>query len=91
LEPEEAARELSAKFGLACVKLGEEGAVAAEGNHVIRARVDTVARRSRFGAGDAFAAALLVSLADGQALDQALEAACSAGARAAASADGWPE
>jgi sugar/nucleoside kinase (ribokinase family) len=90
-EPEEAARELAARFGLACVKLGEEGAVAAEGNHVIRARVDAVARRSRFGAGDAFAAALLVSLGDGQSLEQALDAACAAGARAASSPDGWPE
>jgi sugar/nucleoside kinase (ribokinase family) len=90
-EPEEAARELAARFGLACVKLGEEGALATQGERVIRARADAVARRSRFGAGDAFAAALLVSLADGQALDQALEAACAAGARAAASADGWPE
>jgi sugar/nucleoside kinase (ribokinase family) len=90
-EPEEAAMELAARFGLACVKLGQEGALAAEDNHVTRARADAVARRSRFGAGDAFAAALLVSLADRQALDQALEAACAAGARAAASADGWPE
>jgi sugar/nucleoside kinase (ribokinase family) len=91
LEPEEAAIELSARFGLSCVKLGEEGALAAEDNHVTRARADAVARRSRFGAGDAFAAALLVSLADGQALDHALDAACAAGARAAGSADGWPE
>jgi sugar/nucleoside kinase (ribokinase family) len=90
-EPEEAAMELAARFGLACVKLGEEGALAAEDNHVTRARADAVARRSRFGAGDAFAAALLFSLGGGQALDQALEAACTAGARAAASADGWPE
>jgi sugar/nucleoside kinase (ribokinase family) len=89
-EPEEAAMELAARFGLACVKLGEEGAVTAEGNHVVRARVDAVARRSRFGAGDAFAAALLVSLANGQSIDEALEAACATGARAAASRDGWP-
>jgi sugar/nucleoside kinase (ribokinase family) len=48
-------------------------------------------RRSRFGAGDAFAAALLVSLGDGQSIDQALDPACATGARAAASRDGWPE
>jgi sugar/nucleoside kinase (ribokinase family) len=90
-EPEEAAMELAARFGLACVKLGEEGALAAEGKRAIRARADPVKRRSRFGAGDAFAAALLVSLGDGQSIDQALEAACTAGARAAASKDGWPE
>ena len=91
LGPEEAVRELAARFGLACVKLGEDGALADDGDRVVRARADTVVRRSRFGAGDAFAAALLVSLGGGQSLDQALEAACTTGARAAASMDGWPE
>jgi len=91
LEPEEAVRELAAKFELACVKLGEKGALAAEGKRVVRARADAVVRRSRFGAGDAFAAALLVSLGDGQSIDHALDAACTTGARAAASRNGWPE
>jgi sugar/nucleoside kinase (ribokinase family) len=49
-----------------------------------------VERWSRFGAGDAFAAALLVALAEDESLDQALDAACAAGARAAVSEDGWP-
>ncbi len=89
--PEEAVTELAARFGLACVKLGDQGALAAEGKRVIRARADPVARRSRFGAGDAFAAALLVSLGNGQAIDRALDAACAEGARAAASRDGWPD
>lgn len=89
--PEEAVRELAGRFGLACVKLGEEGALAAEGARIIRARADPVVRRSRFGAGDGFAAALLVSLADGRSIDEALHAACATGARAAASTDGWPE
>jgi sugar/nucleoside kinase (ribokinase family) len=91
VEPEEAVRELAARFELACVKLGERGALAAEGRHVVRARADAVVRRSRFGAGDAFAAALLVSLGNGQSIDQALDPACATGARAAASRDGWPE
>jgi sugar/nucleoside kinase (ribokinase family) len=91
LEPEEAAIELAERFGLACVKLGERGALAADGRRVVRARADAVVRRSRFGAGDAFAAGLLVSLGDGQSIDQALDAACAVGARAAASRDGWPE
>jgi sugar/nucleoside kinase (ribokinase family) len=90
-DPEEAVRELAARFELACVKLGERGALAAEGKRVTRAPADAVVRRSRFGAGDAFAAALLVSLGDGQSMDQALDAACATGARAAASRDGWPE
>ena len=91
VEPEEAVRELAARFELACVKLGERGALAAEGRHVVRAQADAVVRRSRFGAGDAFAAALLVSLGNGQSIDQALDRACATGARAAASRDGWPE
>jgi sugar/nucleoside kinase (ribokinase family) len=90
-EPEEAVRKLAARFGLACVKLGEEGALAAQGNQLVRAASDPVERRSRFGAGDAFAAALLVGVAKGESVDQALDAACAAGAHAAASPDGWPQ
>lgn len=89
-EPDDAVRELAVRFGVACVKLGEEGALAAQGDQVVHAQSDRVERRSRFGAGDAFAAALLVTLSEGQPLEQALDAACSAGARAAASNDGWP-
>jgi sugar/nucleoside kinase (ribokinase family) len=89
-EPEEAVQELAARFGVAVVKLGERGALAAEGNRVVRASVEPVARRSRFGAGDAFGAALLVSLAQASSLDEALNEACAVGASAAASADGWP-
>jgi sugar/nucleoside kinase (ribokinase family) len=90
LEPEDAVRALAARFGVACVKLGERVAIAAQGNDVVRARSEPVARRSRFGAGDAFAAALLVALAAGESLDRALDLACETGARAAASEDGWP-
>jgi sugar/nucleoside kinase (ribokinase family) len=89
-QPEQAVRELAARFGLACVKVGEEGAFAAQGNQLIRGKSDRVERRSRFGAGDAFGAALLVALAKGEPLEPALDAACAAGARAAASNDGWP-
>ena len=89
-EPEEAVRTLAARFGLACVKLGEQGALAAEGNRVLRCSMSPVERRSRFGAGDAFAAALLVALAEGESLEQALGAGCAAGAGAAVSEDGWP-
>jgi sugar/nucleoside kinase (ribokinase family) len=89
-EPEEAARLLSARFAVACVKLGERGAVAAQGDRIERAAAEPVVRRSRFGAGDAFAAALLVTLAVDESLGRALSLACETGARAAASADGWP-
>jgi ribokinase len=84
-EPEEAARRLASRFAVACIKLGEEGAIAAAGDDLERAAVDPVARRSPFGAGDAFGAVLLVALADGASLGRALHLACMAGARSAAS------
>jgi sugar/nucleoside kinase (ribokinase family) len=81
--PDEAVRALAPRFSIVCVKLGEEGAVAAQGDQVHRHQATPVVRRSLFGAGDAFAAAFLVSLARGDSVAQALEAACAAGARAA--------
>jgi sugar/nucleoside kinase (ribokinase family) len=90
LGPEAAAVTLGARFEVACVKLGEQGALAAQGDRLVRATTDPVAPRSPFGAGDAFAAALLIALARGEPLDHALDLACQTGARAAASADGWP-
>ena len=89
-EPEEAARLLSARFDVACVKLGERGAVAVQGARTERAAGELVVRQSRFGAGDAFAAALLVALALDESLDRALNLACETGARAAASQGGHP-
>ncbi len=84
--PEEAARALASQFSIVCVKLGKEGALAAQGDHVQRHDVTPVVRRSPFGAGDAFAAAFLVSLARGDSVAQALEVACEAGARVAEAA-----
>jgi ribokinase len=85
-EPEEAARRLASRFSVACVKLGEEGALAASGDRVERRAADRVTRRSPFGAGDAFGAVLLIALAAGDPLERALERACRAGARAAGDA-----
>ncbi len=82
-EPEEAVRDLAEHFAVACVKLGESGAVAAQGNRVERAAAAPVFARSPFGAGDAFAAAFLVALGRGDSLLAALEDACAAGARSA--------
>ncbi len=87
-EPEEAARTLASRFSVACIKLGEQGAIAAAGDLVEQGAVDPVARRSPFGAGDAFAAALLVALAAGTPVGRALDLACAAGARAAGSSPG---
>jgi sugar/nucleoside kinase (ribokinase family) len=89
-EPDDAARELGRRFEVACVKLGEEGAIATQGGQLVRGEGDAVARRSPFGPGDAFAGAMLVSLARGEPLEDALDLACQTGGRAAASSDGWP-
>ena len=84
LDAEAAARELARTFDVVCVKLGpEEGALAVSGTQRERVAVRPVASASPFGAGDAFAAAFLVTLADGGSLRGALERACEHGARAA--------
>jgi sugar/nucleoside kinase (ribokinase family) len=82
--PEEAARALAARFSVACIKLGDQGAVAAAGDRLEWGAVDPVARRSPFGAGDTFGAVLLIGLAADAPLGRALGSACAAGARAAA-------
>ena len=82
-EPEEAARVLATRFDVVCIKLGDEGALAAQVDRIERRAAGRVTRRSPFGAGDAFAAALLVALASGRSLGRAVELACDAGARAA--------
>lgn len=81
--PEEAARALASRFAIACVKLGAEGAIASYDGRLERRAAAPVVRSAPFGAGDAFAAALLVALARGSSPPQALERGCEAGARAA--------
>lgn len=83
-EPEEAARVLASRFAIVCVKLGENGAIAVHGDRVEHAAAAPVTRTPAFGAGDAFAGALLVALASDEPLSRALALACEAGARAAA-------
>jgi sugar/nucleoside kinase (ribokinase family) len=82
-EPEEAARALASRFPVVCVKLGEDGALVAQGDRTERRAGRPVVRRSPFGAGDAFAASFLLALAAGESAVVALERACEAGARAA--------
>jgi ribokinase len=81
LEPADAARALAARFPIVCVKLGEEGALVAQGTRTDRRGATPVQRRSPFGAGDAFAASFLLSMAHGESPEDALERACEAGAR----------
>ena len=80
----EAAALLAERYSLACVKRGPAGALAVLDGRVEEAAAPAVAGEA-LGAGDVFAATLLVGLARGDGLRAALSAACDAAARAAAS------
>ena len=70
--------------GLVALTLGEAGAVLLEdGREVARAAAPKVAAVDGTAAGDAFTAALVVSLLEGRERDEALRRACAAGAVAA--------
>jgi ribokinase len=72
------------RTGLVCVTLGAEGAVLLEeGREVARAAPPPVQAVDGTGAGDAFAACLVVSLLEGRPRDEAIHRACVAGALAA--------
>ena len=82
---EDAARLLAERYEIACVTLGGEGALLAHDDRVERCAAErNVPEPTRFGAGDAFAAVLLVELARGLSPAEALVAACAAGTSAAA-------
>ena len=82
--PEDAARALGERFRLACVTRGADGAVAVLDGHLETSRPEPVDNTSQVGAGDAFAAGLLVALARGADLRPALDAGCGLGAAVAA-------
>jgi sugar/nucleoside kinase (ribokinase family) len=88
---EDAADALGARFPVACVKLGETGAVMSWEGLVIRLSSDPVDEVDPTGAGDAFDGVLLASLVRGRSPGDALAAACRAGARVAASEETWPD
>jgi len=73
--------DLSAHAGLVAVTLGAKGAELRQGGKIIAKavppKVDTV---DTTGAGDAFAAAITVALAEGQSHQDALDFACAVGA-----------
>jgi sugar/nucleoside kinase (ribokinase family) len=81
--PEEAARRLAEGRRLACVTLGSRGAVAASDGRIESARAPAAPPGDPLGSGDAFGAALLVELARGAEIPDALAAACRAGAASA--------
>jgi sugar/nucleoside kinase (ribokinase family) len=83
-EPEAAARVLGASFRLACVTRGAAGAVAVLDGRLETRAADPVDAARPVGAGDAFAACLLVALARGDDLGDALTSACRVGATVAA-------
>jgi sugar/nucleoside kinase (ribokinase family) len=88
-EPEDAVRILAERYRLACVTQGARGAVAMLDGRLERAEPAERALQEAPGAGDAFAASVLVMLARGAALRDALREGCRAGAEAAR-APGWP-
>jgi sugar/nucleoside kinase (ribokinase family) len=89
-EPEGAARALGDLYRLVCVKRGAGGAVAILDGELVAAAAPRVDVVDPAGAGDAFAGALLASLAHGRSLTAALDEAVRAGAAAAASGASWP-
>ena len=84
LEPEEAAVALAKLYELAVVTAGPDGAVAVRGRELVVTSHGEPVQSHRSGAGDAFAGVLLVALASGVALKEALERAGEAGRRALA-------
>jgi ribokinase len=80
-DPEAALARLAAEHRLACVTLGSEGAIAALDGAIERRRPTERLAGPAVGAGDAFAAALLLALVRGLPLGSALEAACAAAVR----------
>jgi sugar/nucleoside kinase (ribokinase family) len=90
LDAEDAARRLGRTFKLACVTRGATGAVAVLDGRLEQSAAPEVEAVRSVGAGDAFAAGLLVALAGGADLVDALERACRVGANAAASSQAWP-
>jgi sugar/nucleoside kinase (ribokinase family) len=89
-EATEGVHELASRFRLACVTLGALGAIAVLDGREESAPAPAVQTTDPSGAGDAFAATLLCSLAAGADLSDALAVACRCGAEAAASPTGWP-
>nr|WP_221475395.1 PfkB family carbohydrate kinase [Sphaerisporangium rubeum] len=87
-----AAEALSARYGTAIVKLGEDGALLATGGTVTRHAAGTpgAGPLDSTGAGDAFAAGVLTALLGGADAGAAVEAGCRAGATAVTRVGGRP-
>ncbi len=88
-DADRAVRLLGERYRLACVTLGARGALALLDGKLERAEPPRQVLQEVPGAGDAFAAALLVTLAGGGSLADALAEGCRCGA-AATRSPGWP-
>lgn len=82
--PAEAVVALGRRFRVACVKRGPHGALARSGERTLSAPAPHVLDETVAGAGDAFAAGLLVALARGDDVASALALATRLGTAAAA-------
>jgi sugar/nucleoside kinase (ribokinase family) len=94
--PRGSRRGLDERYPMVCIKQGAAGArLTVRGGPTLQGRAPITDLAERVvdptGAGDAFDGTLLAALARGADLHVALEMACVAGARAAASPDAWPE
>ena len=87
----EAARAMGERFRVACVKLGEAGALMAFEGTLVQAAGEPIVEVDSTGAGDAFDGVLLAALARGVEPGTALRRACHSGALAAASLETWPD
>jgi len=90
LDAKASAVMLGRRHRLACVTRGREGAVAVLDGQVEIARPPEVYAGDATGAGDALAAAMLVALADGASLLEAVNKGCRVGALVAESSNAWP-
>jgi len=88
--PLPAARAIGQRYRAVCIKRGAAGAVMVLDGRTYEAAPEAVEERDPTGAGDAFDGVLLASLARGIEPEEALDRACRAGARVAASSSVWP-
>jgi sugar/nucleoside kinase (ribokinase family) len=92
-ELDEAVVALAGHAGLVVAKAGAHGAVAAQGDRIVRAPAPAIDPVDTTGAGDAFDAGFLASRMAGDALERSLEIANACGAlstRALGGVDGQP-
>lgn len=87
----DAARALGARYRVAAVKRGRDGAALCVDGQVLEAPGDEVVALDPTGAGDAFDGVVLAGLARGDEPAAVLADACRAGGLVAASPENWPQ